>query len=302
MLNKLLGRNKSQELKREQTRWESFRSLLGVVLLAFIIRTYFYGLYQVPTPSMENTMLVGERFFADKLTVCFKGPKRGEIVTLNQPTYQYSENKLKNLWERYVWGPSNWTKRVIGAPGDELKGVMEDGRPVIYLKAAGQTEFVKLDEPYLNQYPVVATYQEDRMDHFTYRTYDPTKPLNEQPFYQFTELEIRQGRQMARLQQVSAMKSPGTPVIMPTYDGEKNYDEFQVQLGEGQYWLMGDNREASHDSRFWGPVDQQLIHGKIVFRIWSLDSDEGWWIFELLRHPIDFWKKVRWSRCFQRVH
>jgi signal peptidase I len=63
MLNKLLGRNKSQEPKREQTRWESFRSLLGVVLLAFIIRTYFYGLYQVPTPSMENTMLVGERFF-----------------------------------------------------------------------------------------------------------------------------------------------------------------------------------------------------------------------------------------------
>lgn len=289
--------------KHKQSFGESARSLVGIILLAFFIRTFIYGLYQVPTPSMETTMLVGERFFADKLSVCFNGPVNGDIVTLNQPTFKYSENWLVNIWQRYVsWNVSNWTKRVIGAPNDELKSVIEDGKPVLYLKKDGEKDFTKLDEPYLNKYPVVATFREGRVpDEFTYRAQDHSKPLNEQPFYQFTKLEIELGRKLASSNYDKATKWPGTPIAMEGYGVKKNFDEFHVKLGPRQYWLMGDNRLASHDSRWWGPVDQQLIHGKIVFRIWSLDSDQSWWILELLRHPISFWKKVRWSRCMQRV-
>jgi hypothetical protein len=35
--------------------------------------------------------------------------------------------------------------------------------------------------------------------------------------------------------------------------------------------------------------------------LWSIDSDESWWILDLLKNPIDFWKRVRWNRFFQRV-
>jgi hypothetical protein len=80
---------------------------------------------------------------------------------------------------------------------------------------------------------------------------------------------------------------------------------------------MGDNRLGSQDSRFFGPLDGRLIHGKIVFRIWSLDTPNDtvmfpsnfiekvyaffadWWIVDLIKHPIDFWTRVRWSRFFQ---
>jgi signal peptidase I len=302
--------------------WYQVRSIAGIILIAFIIRTFFYGLYQVPTPSMENTMLVGERFLADKLTVCFKDPVRGDIVSLNEPVFKYSDNKLINIWQRYVgitiglngidWGPSNWTKRVIGEPGDELKGVLENGRPVIYLKKNTDQDFVKLDEPYLNQYPVITTFKSDRQGSLTSRTYDPSKPLNQQPFYQFTKSEIDLGKMFAG-QGERAIKYPATPYIsvidkddQPWLTGEVHggigvLDEFYIKLGDDQYWLMGDNRLASHDSRAWGPVNKQLIHGKIKFRIWSLDSDQSWWILELLRHPINFWKQVRWSRCLQFV-
>ena len=75
-------------------------------------------------------------------------------------------------------------------------------------------------------------------------------------------------------------------------------DEFDVTLGENQFWMMGDNRLGSYDSRGFGPVESKMIHGKILFRIWSIDSNEGWWIFDLIKHPIDFWKRVRWSRFF----
>ena len=254
--------NSANLRKPKQTLFEQARSLLGIILLAFIIRTFVYGLYQVPTPSMETTMLVGERFLADKFTVCFKSPKAGEIVTLNEPIYKYSSNFIKNVWQRYVWGPSNWTKRVIGVPGDELKGVLEDGRPVVYIKHSGDADFAKLDEPYLNKYPIVATQVPGRSaGEFTYRSWDQSQPLNQQPFYQFTDSEIRLGRQKAKLYGDRSVKYPGTtyihnvdPAKQTWLTGETHYgqavlDEFHVKLGADEFWLMGDNRLGSYDSR-----------------------------------------------------
>ena len=75
-------------------------------------------------------MLVGERFFADKATYLFRKPQRGEIISFNDPLFHYSSSFGMSLFQNYVWGPSNWTKRVIGVPGDIVKGVIEDGKPV----------------------------------------------------------------------------------------------------------------------------------------------------------------------------
>src|SRR3990170_2066742 len=131
--------------------------IVGLLLVVFLIRTFGFGLYQVPSGSMETSMLVGERFFADKLSYVFRNPERLEVIAFNEPPkfYNYSKNKFKNLFQNYVWGPSNWTKRVIGKPGDEVRGVIEDGKPAIYLNGT------KLDEPYLNQYPLIHVWKGD---------------------------------------------------------------------------------------------------------------------------------------------
>jgi len=110
--------------------WASFKEIVVLLLIVFAIRTFIFGLYQVPTPSMETTMLVGERFFADKFTPLFGNINRGDIISFNDPTFEYSSNPVMNLFQNYVWGPSNWTKRVIGVPGDEVKGIIEDGKPL----------------------------------------------------------------------------------------------------------------------------------------------------------------------------
>jgi hypothetical protein len=64
---------------------------------------------------------------------------------------------------------------------------------------------------------------------------------------------------------------------------------------------MGDNRLGSKDSRFFGPIKRNFIHARIIFLIWSLDSDESWWIIDLLKHPIDFWKRIRLGRCLHWI-
>lgn len=307
--------------------------IAALLIVVFLIRTYIFGLYQVPTGSMETSMLVGERFFADKLSYVFRNPERGEVIAFNEPPqfYNYSKNKFKNLFEHYVWGPSNWTKRVIGKPGDEVRGVIEDGRPVIYLN--GQ----KLEEPYLNKYPLIHVWKEDPAQiqmavqrqfqtlllagldraaveaminqelqcNITVKSYDPNTSFQDQPYYRIDPRRVERNEDGSL-----DLLWPGTPNhskrMEMQEESHQNYwdgsDEFYVHLGPDEYWLMGDNRLGSKDSRYFGPVKRSFIHGRILFRIWSLDSDYSWWIVDLAMHPIDFWSRMRWSRFFQIIH
>lgn len=306
--------NRKKKKKPPFFSWENFKEIASLLTIVFLIRTFGFGLYQVPSGSMETTMLVGERFFADKFTYLFRAPQRGDIISMNEPIYDYSKNNIKRLFQEYVWGPSNWTKRVIGMPGDIVEGKIENGKPVVYLN--GQ----KLDEPYLNKYPLIAVYKVDpsgmfqhirsqcQMEAFyrniTYYSYDPSVSYAQQPFYRLQPKLVVAG-------------IDGKPIITwpdDAYEPEKemniqpgqNYwdgsDRFYVHLGDDEYWCMGDNRRGSKDCRCFGPIKKRLIHGRIVFLIWSSDSDESWWIFDLIKHPIDFWKRVRWSRCLKIMH
>lgn len=319
------------QVKKKSAIWSSIVEFTVLLTVVFLIRTMGFGLYQVPTGSMETTMLVGERFFADKFTYFIKKPGHNDIIAFNDPGFIYADNKIVSLFQQYVWGPSNWTKRVIGIPGDHIRGMIEDDTPVIYRNEK------KLDEPYLNKYPLIRVWKHDpemlreqietelegvflRSGQFdetvinrimiqkwgknsTDRSYDPKVSFEQQPFYR-----IIPDRIILSPLGKPELKEPGKP----TYPSPgiringKNYwsdsDEFSVTLDPDEYWVMGDNRRNSHDSRFLGPIKEKHIHGRIVFRIWSIDSDEAWWIFDLFKHPIDFWNRIRWNRFFQRVH
>lgn len=264
-------------------------SLIVILPVVFLIKTFVFGLYQVPTGSMETTMLVGERFFADKLTPYLYKPKRGEIISFNDPNHKYSPNAVMNFYQQYVsWGVVNYTKRVIAIPGDHIEGKIEAGIPVVYLNGE------KLDETYINKYPIIACYRNGKI---TYYSNDPSKLLNDQPFYDLNSAEIARAKMYMG---DHAVLYPNTPAC--NRYGHK--DIYDICLGSDEYWMMGDNRQGSYDSRDWGPLNISKIyfHGRILFRIWSVDSDESWWIVDLIKHPINFWQRVRWSRFFQVLH
>ncbi len=284
------------QIKKHTSIFKQLGEILFILLMVFFIRTVFFGLYRVPTGSMETTMLVGEFFFADKFTYLFWQPKRGDILSLNSPLFNYSDNAFIRLFQEYVWGPENVTKRIIGIPGDLVEGKIEDNKPVVYLN--GQ----KLDEPYLNKYPLIAVWKDDPekiiksandqiitlasqaklnpsqlQDYFQktvnhaieYRSYDPALPFDQQPFYRIKESLIYKDKKGN-----SHILKPGTLIREPEITdipSDKNFwnqsDIFRVKLGLNQYWLMGDNRLNSGDSRVFGPVDKHLIHGRILFRI-----------------------------------
>lgn len=306
--------SKKQQPQQPQTWTRFFVESFLMLFLIFLIRTVGFGLYQVPSGSMEVTMLEGERFFAEKLSYWFVKPKRFEIVSFNAPAgdtaphFNYSRNPLKLLWQKYVYGPDNWTKRVIGLPGETVRGVIEEGKPVIYIKNSSG-EFKLDDSPYVNPYPLILVGRGhvDRIKQWKLKSFNPDfrdsegNVILDNPgqFYRINGEDIKAG-----FNGNLYIRMPGLPLDTfgdPNRQDHPTSDVFEVTLGADEYWVMGDNRLGSYDSRMWGPLKGDMIHGKIVFRIWSIDSDEAWWIIDLIKHPIDFWKRIRWSRCLQFV-
>jgi len=321
--------------------------LIFLLAMVFLIRTVGFGLYQVPSGSMETTMLVGERFFADKFTYTFlRNPRRGEIISMNSPSFRYSSNPLKYYLQYYVWGPENWTKRVVGIPGDHMRGIVEDGKPVVYLNGKRLNESC-----YLNQYPLIKTLRMPRaewrrevqectveltrrarlegqdmprndIEHLceqicmdpacTEKSYDPKVSWGEQPFYHMRPEQIMPTpTKPALIYPEDASLSHKVPDVVTERGHWNGSDTYDVKLSSDEYWLMGDNRRGSHDSRVLGPVKREFIHGRILFRIWSHDSYyitstsglmgwlHSWVLFDLILHPIKFWKGMRWGRFFQ---
>lgn len=300
--------------------WRQWAESIIVALgLALILRNFIFGLYHVPTGSAEPNILVGDRLWGNKMVPWLSPIKRGDLVIFDDPTFDYGNvSALGRLWQRYVGlpifglgtGPMNWVKRVIAVPGDVIEGRIENDKTVIYLNGK------KLDEPYVNPFPLILLHKTSGFIPWSHLgplsvpsflvyqtkpvnyTYDPSKPVDQQPYYVMNEDEI--------------IRQPGSnqPILdkafAPIYDRRSGrcFDVFgPYTVPAGKYWAMGDSRKNSKDSRWWLFLDEKLIHGRASFVIWSLDSEEPIFLFDLLKHPIDFWTKhVRWNRFFKGLN
>lgn len=289
--------------------------------IAILLRNFLFGLYHVPTGSAEPTILVGDRVWGNKLAYMYDTVKRGDLVIFDDPRFKYSRSSwFQRNWQKYVGfnipllglgaGPINLVKRVVAVPGDVIEGRVEDGKTVIYLNDK------KLDEPYVNPYPLIHLEKEAGFIPFrrigplavpaflqkrpapVFYTYVPGISLEKQPYYNMEKYEIVLDPRYPMSPRPD-LRRPYTPA--PKKLGQTSYDEFgPMTVPEGKYWVMGDSRQNSHDSRWFGWLDEKFIHGRLSFIIYSIDSQEPFWFFELLKHPIDFWLKgIRWNRFFK---
>lgn len=310
--------------KPEWRQW--LEAIIFVGGLVFILRTFGFGLYHVPTGSAEPNILVGDRIFGNKFIYNIKKIKRGDLVIFDNPEFIYNKsNIIDYYWQKYIGfpipilglnaGPDNWVKRVIAIPGDKIEGKIENGKTTIYLNGE------KLDEiEYVNPYPLMRLKKSTgfidldyfgpiripgflrKQDQIVRYTYVPEKDLKDQPYYSIEKDEI--------------IKKPDGNYILslpytPTYEAGYFYQEMAksvdsfgpMRLPKGKYWAMGDSRKNSRDSRYWGFLDENLIHGRASFVIFSVDSQESFWLFELIKHPIKFWTNyLRWNRFFKKLN
>lgn len=127
----------------------------GLVLMAFvlalIIRTFLFQAFFIPSPSMEPTLIQGDRVLVNKVPYYFHDPRRGDIIVFSNPNPEATPDRgfVGGFFHWLFQGlgfqqPENedFIKRVVGLPGDVVEGMHGS----VYVNGA------KLIEPYLTQH------------------------------------------------------------------------------------------------------------------------------------------------------
>ena len=164
------------------------------IAVALLIQAFLVKPYRIPSRSMEDTLLVGDRVLADRISWRFSDPQRGDIVVFHPPGA----------------GPV-LIKRIVGMPGDALS--LRDGE--VFVNGG------RLAEPYVR-----------RVD---------GRPEPTEPFGTGLPWALQQ------------------PYTVPA----------------GSYFMMGDNRTDSGDSRDFGPIARGQLVGRAFARYWPLGRIGG---------------------------
>lgn len=124
--------------------------ILMALVLALLIRTFLFQAFYIPSPSMEPTLVVGDRVLVNKIPYYFRDPRRGDIVVFENPSPGATPDRgiIGGFFHWLLQGlgaqqpeSEDFIKRVIGVPGDTVQG--KGG----FVYVNGQ----RLDEPYLTQ-------------------------------------------------------------------------------------------------------------------------------------------------------
>ncbi|RJG01389.1 signal peptidase I [Noviherbaspirillum sedimenti] len=216
---------------RQPTWIEYSGSFFPVIALVFVLRSFLYEPFKIPSSSMVPTLLVGDLILVNKYTYGIRlpvinkkildvnDPKRGDVMVFKYP---------EDLSLDYI-------KRVVGVPGDKIayknKRLTVNGKALPYAQLADY-----LDEGRLS-YSQQLTENLNGVAH---------RILNDEGAPAFASNE---------------RNFPGHELC------SFNAGDFACTVPPGSYFMMGDNRDNSLDSRYWGFVPDQNIVGKAFF-VW----------------------------------
>jgi signal peptidase I len=205
--------------------------LFPVILAVFVLRSFLFEPFKIPSGSMIPTLLVGDLILVNKFAYGVRLPVLNTKLTEGTPPQRGDVMVF-----RYPPKPSlDYIKRVVGVPGDEVaylnKKLTINGQPV-------------------SKQPVADYFDEDAMAYYK----------------QFEEVL---GAKRHRI-----LNDDNRPAFIPGVENFPNRDNCRYsvegvvcKVPEGHYFMMGDNRDNSLDSRYWGFVPDRNIVGKAFF-IW----------------------------------
>ncbi len=286
-------------VKRRGVLGEYWRVLLFALLIAIVLKTFFIEAFGIPTPSMSNTLLAGDFIFVNKFVYGIRSPRAVPLTGIRLPHvavlpgYSSPERGDVVVFEfpgdrATVEQPNvlNYVKRCIGLPGDtvELAGkrIFVNGERLPDPDSAAITPLLRQRGDFdADIYPKGSTYNRDWWGPMVVPFRGMRIDLTLENIDQWRLFIEREGHTV-RFTAEGAIQVDGN--TDNTYTVERDY-----------YFVLGDNRDNSEDSRYWGFVPSRNIIGKAMLIYWSWDSRIP------LSQPFALFASVRWDRVFSLV-
>jgi len=219
---------------------EYFELIAETAVFVFFVMTFVVQAFQIPTGSMEPTLLVGDFLLVnklvysspstalDKLLLPRRGIRRHDIVVFKYP---------KELTKDYV-------KRVVGLEGEKLE--------------------IKNKQVYINEQPIAESY----------KVHDDSRVFTKDGYYHYDD----------------AIRDNFGPIVVPP----------------GHLFVMGDNRDNSEDSRYWGFLPLDNIKGRPWVIYFSYRAERDAYtrtsVGERVKKFASFLPKARWGRMLRVIH
>lgn len=227
------------------------REFFPVVLAVWLLRAFLFEAYQIPSSSMRPDLTVGDFILVNKFAYGIREPftnrvviaidniKRGDVIV-------FKDQQVRNR---------DLIKRVIGIGGDKIeykdKRLSINGVPLIYTADGTYTYSDTYPEPVGTINFVDDKFTEDLLGvKHPVITWSQVPSLNIQNVYNFPNKQ------------------------------NCNYiddNQFSCMVPKGEYFMMGDNRDNSEDSRYWGFVPNDAVLGKAILVIANLHESKRFW-------------------------
>jgi len=269
--------SKKQKETHIHPKLQSLLSLLGTLIVVLFIQSFFIQGYGTPTGSMENTILVGDKMFFNQFLYggstprgipfteikfpywklpALREPRRGDVVNFDYPGFRDEVEASTKV---------QYLKRLVGEPGDSIqiinKVLYVNGKE--FLKAKGQRFMFPNPKPKTQPnrdiFPKNSGWNEDNYGPLYIPKQGDVVNLTTQNYEWWDTFIKREGHKIEK-----------------TTDGKiliDNSEINQYKVQRNYYFAMGDNRDNSLDSRFWGFVPRENIVGRAWFVYWSWDSN-----------------------------
>ncbi|KAB8309515.1 signal peptidase I [Erwinia endophytica] len=264
--------NSGENIAAKPPGWvETAASVFPVLLLVFVVRSFIYEPFQIPSGSMMPTLLIGDFILVEKFAYGIKDPitqttliptghpKRGDIVVFKYPK-----------------DPSmDYIKRVVGLPGDRVTYDPQS-------KTVTVNPGCSSGDDCHSALPI--TYSDVQPSDFvqTFSGFDGNEVGN--GFYSLPQGESMPGG--LRLATRNETLGGVTHRILLVTQAQSQPGSYYQQPGQpqstwvvpqGMYFMMGDNRDNSADSRYWGFVPEKNLVGKATMIWMSFEKQEGQW-------------------------
>ncbi|MBV6445820.1 MAG: signal peptidase I [Ignavibacteriales bacterium] len=255
---------------------KELKSLLQAFIAALFIISFFFQNTRIPTPSMESTIMVGDFVVVNKFIYGINSPKFLPYTEVKIPHFRWDIFTDPDRGDIVVFdfpgekgefrpNPENiqYVKRCIGLPGDTItirnKVVFVNGKP------APLPAHIQYKEPQTDSrlagymFPGTENWTPDNFGPFVVPKKGAKIKLDPKTAFAWQNFINREFEE-------EVVKIDGNVV----YINGKPTTEYQFQ--EDYFFMMGDNRDDSSDSRFWGPVSRKMIVGEAIFVLFSWDN------------------------------